>query len=144
MAPPAERRVLAALSHSAYVPAGAEDQVRPRRRPAGTHARNDLSAGLIYAVLVGVLLTVGLGAITILIIAVALLSMQFFTSDKIAPATIGAKEVTSAQAPELHGLVDRLCVQANIPKPRRGADRRGLLRAADRESVGHRHLDDRH
>jgi heat shock protein HtpX len=74
--------------------------------------------GLVYAVLVGVLLTVGLGALTILVIAVALLSMQFFTSDKIALATIGAKEVTPAQAPELHGLVDRLCVQANIPKPR--------------------------
>jgi heat shock protein HtpX len=74
--------------------------------------------GLVYAVLVGVLLAVGAGAITVLIIAVAFLSLQFFTSDKIALQTIGAKEVTPAQAPELHAIVDRLCIQANLPKPR--------------------------
>jgi len=74
--------------------------------------------GLVYAALVGVLFAVGSGAITILVIAVALLSLQFFTSDKIALRTIGAKEVTPAQAPELHAIVERLCVQANLPKPR--------------------------
>jgi heat shock protein HtpX len=74
--------------------------------------------GLVYAVLVGVLFAVGTGAITIAIIAAALLSLQFFTSDKIALQTIGAKEVTPAQAPELHAIIDRLCIQANLPKPR--------------------------
>ncbi len=46
--------------------------------------------------------------------------MQFFASDKIALATMGVKEVTPAQEPELHGIVERLCVQANLPKPRVG------------------------
>jgi heat shock protein HtpX len=74
--------------------------------------------GLVYAVLVGVLLAVGTGAITIAVIAVALLSLQFFTSDKIALQTIGAKEVSPAEQPELHAIIERLCIQANIPKPR--------------------------
>ena len=44
--------------------------------------------------------------------------LQLFTSDKLALASIGAKEVTPAQAPELHAIIERLCVQADLPKPR--------------------------
>ena len=63
-----------------------------------------LSAGAIifFAVLLGVGLTVG----------------SLFYSDKIALAASGAQEVTPAQAPELHGVIDRLCALANMPKPR--------------------------
>jgi heat shock protein HtpX len=43
---------------------------------------------------------------------------SLFWSDKIALRTAGAREVTPAQAPELHGIVDRLCALANMPKPR--------------------------
>jgi heat shock protein HtpX len=74
--------------------------------------------GLVYAVLVGVLIAVGAGAAFIVVIAVVLLVMQLFTSDKIALATLGAKEVTPEEQPELHGIVERLCVQADLPKPR--------------------------
>jgi heat shock protein HtpX len=74
--------------------------------------------GLVYAVLVGVLFAAGAGAVTILAVAVVLFAVQFFTSDKIALATIGAKEVSPAEAPELHGIIERLCVQADLPKPR--------------------------
>jgi len=74
--------------------------------------------GLLYAVFVGVLFAAGAGAGIIVVVAVVLLVMQLFTSDKIALATLGAKEVSPAQAPELHGIIERLCVQANLPKPR--------------------------
>jgi heat shock protein HtpX len=74
--------------------------------------------GLVYAVLVGALIAAGAGAVTILVIAAALFGFQFFTSDKIALASVGAKEVTPAQAPVLHGIIERLCVQADLPKPR--------------------------
>jgi heat shock protein HtpX len=74
--------------------------------------------GLVYAVLVGVLFAVGAGAITIAIIAGLLLVFQLFTSDKIALATLGAKEVSPQDEPELHGIIERLCVQADLPKPR--------------------------
>lgn len=74
--------------------------------------------GLVYAVLIGVLIAVGAGAAFIVVIAVFLLVMQLFTSDKIALATLGAKEVTPQEQPELHGIIERLCVQADLPKPR--------------------------
>jgi heat shock protein HtpX len=74
--------------------------------------------GLVYAVLVGVLIAAGTGAITIAVIAALLFVFQLFTSDKIALFSMGAKQVTPAEAPRLHGILDRLCVQANLPKPR--------------------------
>jgi heat shock protein HtpX len=43
---------------------------------------------------------------------------SLFYSDKIALRTAGAVEVTPEQAPELHGVVDRLCALADMPKPR--------------------------
>jgi heat shock protein HtpX len=74
--------------------------------------------GLVYAVLIAVLIAAGAGAVTIAIIAAGLFALQLFTSDKIALYSMGAREVTPQQAPQLHAMVDRLCVQANIPKPR--------------------------
>jgi heat shock protein HtpX len=74
--------------------------------------------GLVYAVLVGVLIAVGAGGVTILVVALALLGLQLFTSDKIAMGMMGVKEVSPQQEPELHGMIERLCVQADLPKPR--------------------------
>jgi heat shock protein HtpX len=74
--------------------------------------------GLVYAVLVGVLFAAGAGAVTIAIVAAGLFLLQFFTSDKIALLSMGAKEVSPEQAPQLHAIIERLCVQANLPKPR--------------------------
>ena len=53
-----------------------------------------------------------------MVVALVLLLLQLFTSDKIAMATMGVKEVSPAQEPELHGIIERLCVQADLPKPR--------------------------
>ena len=74
--------------------------------------------GLVYAVLIGVLFAAGAGAVTIAVIAGVLFLIQYFTSDKIALASMGAKEVSPQQAPELHAIIERLCIQANISKPR--------------------------
>jgi heat shock protein HtpX len=74
--------------------------------------------GLVYAVFIGVLFAVGAGAGVIVVVAVVLLLVQLFASDKIALATMGVKEVSPAEEPELHGTIDRLCVQADLPKPR--------------------------
>ena len=74
--------------------------------------------GLVYAVLVAVLFAAGAGAVTIAVIAGALFAIQLFTSDKIALASMGARVVTPEQAPQLHAIIDRLCVAANLPKPR--------------------------
>jgi heat shock protein HtpX len=74
--------------------------------------------GLVYVVLIGVLFAAGIGVVTIVVIAAALFALQLFTSDKIALFSMGAREVSPAQAPELHAIIERLCVQANLPKPR--------------------------
>jgi heat shock protein HtpX len=74
--------------------------------------------GLVYAVLVAVLIASGAGAITIAVIAGALFLVQYFTSDKIALYSMGAREVSPEEAPALHGTIERLCIQADLPKPR--------------------------
>jgi heat shock protein HtpX len=74
--------------------------------------------GLVYVVFVGVLFALGAAAGFIIVIALFMLAMQFFASDKIALSTLGAKEVTPEEQPELHGIIERLCVQADLPKPR--------------------------
>jgi heat shock protein HtpX len=42
----------------------------------------------------------------------------YYWSDKIALNTARARLVTPQQAPELHGIIDRICALANMPKPR--------------------------
>ena len=42
---------------------------------------------------------------------------SLFYSDKIALSTAGARIVTPQQAPELHGVVDRICALADMQKP---------------------------
>jgi len=74
--------------------------------------------GLVYVVFIGVLFALGAAAGVIIVVAVVLLLVQLFASDKIALATLGVKEVSPAEEPELHGIVERLCVQADLPKPR--------------------------
>ncbi len=43
---------------------------------------------------------------------------QWYFSDTLALKSIGGQEVTPEQAPELHGMIDRLCALADMPKPR--------------------------
>ena len=68
--------------------------------------------------LLGVLFAAGASGITILIVAGGLLSLQFFTSDKLALRSMGAQEVSPQEAPQLHAMIERLCIQADLPKPR--------------------------
>jgi heat shock protein HtpX len=74
--------------------------------------------GLVYVLFMGVLFAAGAGAVTIVFFAGALFLVQLFASDKLALRAMGAKEVSPAEAPELHALIERLCVQADIPKPK--------------------------
>jgi heat shock protein HtpX len=90
-------------------------------RDSGLQARIVLTLfllGLVYAVLVGVLVASGAGAVTIAVIAGGLFLVQYFTSDKIALLSMGARMVSPQEAPRLHGLIERLCIQADLPKPR--------------------------
>jgi heat shock protein HtpX len=72
--------------------------------------------GLVYVVLVAVALTADAG-VAIFVIA-ALFAAQVFASDKLALAAVGAREVSPQEAPELHAMIERLCIQADLPKPK--------------------------
>jgi heat shock protein HtpX len=77
-----------------------------------------LLLGLVYAAFVGVLFTAGASGVTMLLVCGGLLALQFFASDKLALSAMGAREVSPQEAPEFHAMVERLCIQADLPKPR--------------------------
>jgi heat shock protein HtpX len=74
--------------------------------------------GLLYVGFVAVLAVAGAGAVTILVVVGALTLAQLFLSDKLGLAAMGAKEVSPEEAPGLHAMIERLCIQADLPKPK--------------------------
>jgi heat shock protein HtpX len=74
--------------------------------------------GLVYVVLVGALFAAGVQGGLIIAIAVGLAVFQLFGSERLALHAMGAREVTPQEAPELHAMIERLCVQADLPKPK--------------------------
>jgi heat shock protein HtpX len=75
--------------------------------------------GLVYVVFVGALLALLRGAWPMIVIIAGLLFVaQFWFSERIAAFSMGAREVTPEQAPELHGVVDRICALGDLPKPK--------------------------
>jgi heat shock protein HtpX len=74
--------------------------------------------GAVYVALVVTLLAVGINGAGVAIIAGGLALVNLFASDKLALAAMGARVVTPQQAPQLHAMIERLCVQADLPKPK--------------------------
>ena len=79
-----------------------------------------LALVLLYGIIVTVLLRLGVSTLLVVVIAGVALVSQYYFSDKIAMFSMHAHEVTPAQEPHLHEIVDRLCLLANMPKPRVG------------------------
>src|ERR1700684_2593428 len=74
----------------------------------------------LYAIIVSVMISLGVSLVLVIIIAGALIFSQYYFSDKIAMFSMHAHEVTPQQEPKLHEIVDRLCLLANMQKPRVG------------------------
>ncbi|HZG48207.1 MAG TPA: zinc metalloprotease HtpX [Thermoleophilaceae bacterium] len=90
-------------------------------RDPGLQARMLLTLfllGLLYVAFVGVLVAAGAGAITIVVVMGALSLAQLLLSDKLALSAMGAKQVSPEEAPGLHAMIERLCIQADLPKPK--------------------------
>ncbi len=77
-----------------------------------------LLLGAVYVVLIAVLVAAGVGVVAVAVIAAVLFLVQYFTSDRIALASMGAREVSAEEAPALHAIIERLCIQADLPMPR--------------------------
>ena len=74
--------------------------------------------GLVY-VLGGVALVyAGLPPVLVLLVVVGFGLFQWYASGSIAMRALGAQEVTPAEVPGLHAIVDRLCALSDTPKPR--------------------------
>jgi heat shock protein HtpX len=74
--------------------------------------------GALYVAVIAVLIAYNVSIGFILVVAGGLLFAQYFFSDKMALYGMGGRIVTPEEAPELHGIVDRLCALADMPKPK--------------------------
>jgi heat shock protein HtpX len=77
-----------------------------------------LGLGALYVAFGAVLIFYSGSALFGIVIAAAMAWGQWYFSDRLALKSIGGREVTPEQAPELHAMVERLCVLADMPKPR--------------------------
>ena len=73
---------------------------------------------VLYLVITTLLIYAGLSMGLVLVIVVAMIFSQYYFSDKIAMFSMHAHEVSAQEEPRLHEIVDRLCLLANMPKPR--------------------------
>ena len=74
--------------------------------------------GALYVAFAGIIFAAGLGLGVMVLFLAGLSLAQLFLSDKLALAAMGAKVVSPAEAPGLHAMIERLCIQADLPKPR--------------------------
>jgi heat shock protein HtpX len=82
--------------------------------------------GLVFvafvALIIGIMTAAHASAAAIVLVALIFgggsAFISLFYSDKIALAAAGAREVSAQDAPDLHGIVDRLCALADMDKPR--------------------------
>jgi heat shock protein HtpX len=75
-----------------------------------------LALGALY-VAFGAVLIANTGFALGLVITLGMAWGQWYFSDTLALKSMGAKVVSPEQAPELHAMIDRLCVMADMPKP---------------------------
>lgn len=94
-------------------------------KDTGLTTRMTLTMFLLGALFVGLVVAViGFAGPTyapvVAVIAIGIAFWQWWSSDKVAMRAMRAREVSPEEAPELHGMIDRLCVLADMPKPRVG------------------------
>ncbi|QKY21119.1 zinc metalloprotease HtpX [Halolamina sp. CBA1230] len=77
-----------------------------------------LLLGLLYVVFIGALSLTDIGMTGIVVVMGLFMVGQFFFSDKLALRSMGAHEVEREEYPELHATIERLCQQADLPKPK--------------------------
>ncbi len=77
-----------------------------------------LLGGLFVALVVALMSAFPNYAILIGLAGIGVAVFQWWNSDKSALRAMRARVVTPEEAPELHGMIDRLCAMADMPKPR--------------------------
>ncbi|MEV8514878.1 zinc metalloprotease HtpX [Dactylosporangium sp. NPDC051484] len=91
---------------------------RPDRQLTARMALTVFLLGLVYVAFVAVLVALLKSWVAIVLIAGGVLAVQYWCSDRIALVAMRAQVVDPRQQPRLHGIIDRLCAAADMPKPR--------------------------
>jgi heat shock protein HtpX len=73
---------------------------------------------IMWVVLGAVLVMVGVGIGIVVVIGIGGMFAQYWFSDRIALFGMSGRIVTEHEQPQLHAMVDRLCLMADMPKPK--------------------------
>jgi heat shock protein HtpX len=92
-------------------------RIRPDRSLTARMTFTMFLLGALYVGVMAILIAAGINAGVVIVIAVAVMFAQYWFSDRIALYAMHGKIVTPEEAPELHGIVDRLCALGDMPKP---------------------------
>lgn len=74
--------------------------------------------GLVYVAFIGIILLYVRNVAFVAIFVALFLGAQYYLSDRIVLAASGARLVSADEAPELHSVIERLSVMADLPKPK--------------------------
>src|SRR5580693_7084004 len=92
-------------------------RIRPDKSLTARMTLTIFLLGALYVAVMAILIAYGVSATLVIVIAVIAIFAQYWFSDRIALYAMHGQIVTAEQAPELHGIVDRLCALADMPKP---------------------------
>lgn len=73
---------------------------------------------LVYLIFIAVLSMLGIGLPFLVLIVFVMAFVQYFFSDKLVLWTTRSRVIEPDEYPELHRMVERLCAEADLPKPR--------------------------
>lgn len=73
--------------------------------------------GLLYVAFVAALIVLLKSWVLVVVVAALMLGAQYWFSDRIALYAMHGRIVEREEYPQLHGVVDRLCAVADMPKP---------------------------
>ncbi len=73
---------------------------------------------VVYLVFIAILLALGISMSFMIVIVVVMAFVQYFFSDKLVLWSTGSRVIQEDEYPELHRTVEKLCKEADLPKPR--------------------------
>ena len=77
-----------------------------------------LLLGLLYAAVIAALLSAGASAAVVFAVAGVLVAGELAFTDRMALRAIGARELGPGELPKAQDALSRVCIQADVPKPR--------------------------
>jgi heat shock protein HtpX len=73
---------------------------------------------VVYLVFIAVLSILGIPLMFLFAIVALMALVQYFFSDRLVLWSTGSRIITGDEYPELHQMVEKLCAEADLPKPR--------------------------